>query len=122
MKKSIFFAIFKGVLFGLGVSLLLIFGLALLLKSVELSEKTISAICIAIKVVSVFFVCFASIKTCKKRHGLLGGIAASIYWCACYALIAIFNGFNFVVAAIIDFCATFLAGVICALIVRAITK
>lgn len=122
MKKSVFVRILKGVLFALILSLLLICVLAILLKSVELSQKTISAICIIIKLISVFFACLISVKTIKKKHGLLGGISAIIYWLLCYCLISIFNGFGFDFMLIVDFCATILAGIICAFIVRAISK
>ena len=122
MKKSFFIKVLKGILAGIVISAILVCVLALVIKSVELTESTISAICITIKFLSVLFACIIAVSGCKKKCGAWGAVTAGIFWIICYALLGLFSGFSFNVFTLIDFAATVFAGVLCAIIVKALSR
>lgn len=122
MKKGVLLKMLRGILIGLLICAVLICVLALILKGVDLHQSAISGICIVIKLLSVFFACLIAVSSAKKKHGLLGGITATAFWIVCYVLLAIFNGFTFDVLLLLDYCLTVLAGVLCSLIVKALSR
>ncbi|MBR2860619.1 MAG: TIGR04086 family membrane protein [Clostridia bacterium] len=92
MKKNrSLFALISGVLLSVGITVAAVALLALFAKDVNSSGTLISALAIAIKVISIVAgVIFASVKI-RSKGWLVGLIIGAVYWCICLGLSS-FNG------------------------------
>lgn len=106
--------IVKGSLISVSISLVLILIFALLIKFINIPDNVITPVNQIIKIVSIFFGCFISLKHYQQKGLLTGSMIGLIYTLLAFLIFSLLGGtFNLSISLLVDSIFALIIGAIC---------